>query len=450
MTNLYVSYRGRYVMAINGNYYTPHKGDDYKKLDNSAIINHLNQKYAIGIFSAKHGSKFICFDVDVPDPAVVRAVMHGLCSFGFHKESIHVSTSGGKGYHVEMFFTDLVYLNLLHDLYLWVIEKEGLDKKKVEFRPTFTQAIKLPLGKHHKTGNVCWYLDRDTLDPIEDQEYVKKIIPMDRDAVEKMIRKKLETEGVSSGFYHEPKREHDETSAPLLDGGFIEYSDCPMMTGPGTRHNMMKSIAVRERYKGTPQEEIAALLQEWAKQQNPDFITDPWNYVMDDAEQLACAVWKPTFVVKDRIIIITQGDLQAVLSCHAPTQKHVLFLILLFVRRYGNACLSASRIARHIGCTLQGAQKALAGLEERGLISKSQGKTVYTGGKFVAGANVYKYHPLLGSDVTQQISVDWDFKEETFMKVYADTMRNNVSEEEQKRYFSKKEMEELDGNQNNV
>ena len=431
-------------MAINGTYYTPHKGDDYKKLDNSAIIGHLNQKYAVGIFSAKHGSKFICFDVDLPDPEVVHRVIHGLCLFGFPKEQIYVSSSGGKGYHVEMFFTNLVYLNLLHDLYLWVLQKEGLDKKKVEFRPTYTQAIKLPLGKHHKTGNICWYLDRDTLAPIEDQGYVMKIIPMDRDRVEKMIQAKLASEGISSGFFNEPHSSEPCLSEPCSkDEAQIEYSDDPMMTAPGTRHSMMKYIAVRERYKDTPQEEIEEKLKDWASKQNPDFITDPWGVVMYDAEHLAHDVWKPTFVVKDRVLIITKGDIQDILSCHASLQKQILFLILLYTRRYGTACLSAARIARHMKCSPLGVQKALVSLGEKGLISKSPGKTVYSKGKFVAGANVYKFRPSLGGDVGTTISVDWNFKEDTFKGVYLKTMRDNVSREDWKKYFTKKEMEEL-------
>lgn len=436
LTKLYVSYRGKYVISIGGRYYTPHSGQEYKRLDNSAIIGHLNQKYSLGVFSSAYSSKFVCFDIDLPDHDVVRKVIDGLHEFGFPEDRIYVSTSGGKGFHVEIFFTDLVYLNLLRDLYLWVIKKKDLDPKKVEFRPTFTQAIKLPLSKHCKTGNICWFLDRKTLTPIEDQEYVTSIVQVDRDRAEDLIREKV---GAGS-IYTEPKK---VIKPRRIDSSSVEYSEYPMMTGPGMRHNMMKCIAVRERYKGTGQEEIAAKLKEWLAKQNPDFITDPWGYALDDADRLACDVWKPGFVVKERAVTITQADIQAILSCHAPAQKRTLFLIYMYTMRYGEARMSAVRMARNVGCSSQAVTNALATLESRGLISKRLGDTVFTNGKFVAGANSYKYRPPFDRAVGEKVPVNWDFREETFASAYTDMVRRTIPRKDWPKYFTKKEMEEL-------
>ena len=441
MKKLYVTYRGKYVLSIDGKYYTPHSGTEFKKLDGNAIIGHLNRKYAIGVFSAQYGSKFLCFDIDLSDHNVVHKVIDGLKEFGFPENRIYVSSSGGKGYHVEIFFTDLVYLNLLKSLYLWMIQQKGLDPKKVEFRPTFTQAIKLPLSKHHKTGNICWYLDRKTLAPIEDQGYITSIIQMDRDWVEKLIRGRLEVEG----FYNEPKRA--KPTAKPIDGSCVEYPEYPMMTGPGMRHNMMKCIAVRERYKGTEQEEIAEKLKVWLTEQNPDFITDTWGDAVDDAERLACDVWKPKFVVREREVTIAPEDMETILSCHAPTQKRILFLMCMYTRRYGRAQMTYARIARYAGCSTQAAVNALDALESKGLVAKRASDTVYTNGKFVAGANIYKYCPPLLNGVDDNIiPVHWDFKEETFTNAYVDTMRRFVPQEDWSKYFTKKEMEELKQN----
>ena len=448
LASLYVSYRGRYVVAKDGKYFTPHnfENGEFKSLDNKALISHLNHQYAVGVFASRYNSKFVCFDVDLPDPHVVHEIIDALCEFGFPKEQIYVSSSGGKGYHVEMFFTDLVYLNLLHDLYLWVIEKKNLDPKKVEFRPTYTQAIKLPLGKHHKTGNICWYLDRDTLVPIEDQGYVMKIIPMDRDAAEDLIRSHNKK---NPSFYNEPLPAKEYTP---IDSSLLRYDEDPVLTAPGSRHNTMKSIAVRERYKDTPQEEIEAKLKEWARKQNPEYITDPWGVVMEDAERLAHDVWKPTFVIKGRNVTFSPSDMRTLLSCHSPFQKRVLFLIMIYAKRYGEAHISSAKMARIVGCSLQGLYKALSYLEDCGLISKKQGKRSYHDGKFVSGSNSYVYKPCLNSHEPcscepclshELCSVDWDFKEETFKEVYLKTMRDNVPQADWKKYFTKKELEEL-------
>ena len=441
MTNLYVTYRGKYVLSIGGKYYTPHSGPDYKKLDNRAIIGHLNRRYAVGVFSSAYSSKFLCFDIDLPDHDVVHKVIDGLKEFGFPENRIYVSSSGGKGFHVEIFFTDLVYLNILKSLYLWVIQRKDLDPKKVEFRPTFTQAIKLPLSIHPKTGNMCWYLDRDTLEPIEDQGYITRIVQMDRDRSTELIRSKLAEEGRLEGFYNEPKRAKPQPKP--IAASRVEYPEWPMMTGPGTRHSMMKSIAVRERYKGTDQETIEAKLNEWLSQQNPSFITDPWGEAVEDAARLARDVWKPGFVVREREVTIARDDVQAILSCHAPAQKRALFLVCMYTRRYGGARMAYSRIARYIGCSAQAAVMALAELEKRGLVAKQTGHTVYTNGKFVAGANTYKYCPPFERSPGGEIPVDWDFQAETCTDAYVNTIRRIVPQEDWSKYFAKKEMEEL-------
>ena len=437
-TRLYVSYRGRYVVAINGHMYIPHVNDkECKKLDNTAIIGHLNQKYAIGVFAALIGSPFICFDVDLADKDVVRSVIDGINEFGIPRDYIHVSTSGGKGFHVEVFFTGLVFTNLLHDLYTYVIEHKNLDPKKVEFRPTFGQAIKLPLSKHHKTGRVCWYLDRETLEPIEDIGYVLSIQRMERDLVEKMIREKVK----KSEEYIPPPVDPSIKESTTLS---LEYGTLPMLTGPGMRYNTMKNIAVRERYKGTPQEEIESKLIEWAKEQNSDFITDPWTTVVKDAESLAGFVWRDGFVTKDRKLFISHADIENILSSvRTKLQRRIAFLILLYCRRYGAARLSAQRISRNTGCSLFACQKALGVLEAAGIIEKRNGKISYSDEKFVAAPNTYIYHLNKISELGGNIEVDWNFKEKTFVDTYLKVMSENVPRESWEKKFTKKEFEEL-------
>ena len=113
LTDLYVSYRGRYIEARNNNgrpsIYIPHRGHEVKRLDNEALINHMRRRVAVGVFAGTKSSKFITFDIDLPDPEIVRKVMAGIEAVGFRHEDIHVSSSGGKGYHVEIFFSDLMF-----------------------------------------------------------------------------------------------------------------------------------------------------------------------------------------------------------------------------------------------------------------------------------------------------------------------------------------------------
>ena len=143
LERLYVSYYDRYVMAVGGAIFipktkpTPENGGEAKprRLDNRALVAHMKRRLAVGVFAGEKSSKFICFDVDLPDPGAVHAIMDALVKVGFPKESLYVSSSGGKGYHIEIFFNRLMSTLVLRKLYEHVIAETGLDPRKVEFRP---------------------------------------------------------------------------------------------------------------------------------------------------------------------------------------------------------------------------------------------------------------------------------------------------------------------------
>lgn len=181
LCDLYITYRRRYVVMqaapeLEAGYriYMPKSSSGPVKLTNRAVCRHLNRQIAISVFAGAYSSKFICFDVDYPDLFEVKKLIEILNGYGVSRDLIYVSTSGGKGYHVEIFFDGLVYTEQLRKFYDCVCVDGNFDPHKIEFRPTNGQAIKLPLSVHFKTGRVCWYLDRDTLQPIEDPAYVDR------------------------------------------------------------------------------------------------------------------------------------------------------------------------------------------------------------------------------------------------------------------------------------
>lgn len=138
------------------------KNGAYCKLTSGVLLNHLEQKYAICVYSGKWGSKFMCFDVDDGNKETVFQIISELEKLGIPHRMIYVSYSGGKGYHVELFCQEIISTEQWYRMYLTVIHLGNLEQHKVEFRPTHTQSIKLPLSCHAKSGNVCWYVDRDT------------------------------------------------------------------------------------------------------------------------------------------------------------------------------------------------------------------------------------------------------------------------------------------------
>ena len=157
----YVVMSAKYTKTVN-HYYT-----------DKVIESHLNGYYALATFAGEKVTRFISVDIDEGGKKVVRQVMDAFAELGIPRDKIYVSTSGKKGHHVDIFFSPWIYNEKAKNLYDLMIWRTGLNPKKVEFRPTHRQAVKIPLGVHATTGRRCWYLDRDTLQPIERMDYIK-------------------------------------------------------------------------------------------------------------------------------------------------------------------------------------------------------------------------------------------------------------------------------------
>lgn len=242
INQLYISFRKRYVLSIpGGSMFTPKKnGDLHSVLTNGVIRNHLDHKYAVAIYAGPKTSKFLCFDVDDGKPESVRAIIDYLECLRIPRRHIYVSYSGGKGYHVELFFDELVYSNVLRGLYDMVIEGTGLDSHKVEFRPTHGNAIKLPLSVHAKTGNICWFVDRETLTPIKRDDYLMEIEQIPAALINRIVPIEYSTHAQKTSRAAKVGETHREESVP----------DEETLREPGTRHNHMRKIAVYQRMAG--------------------------------------------------------------------------------------------------------------------------------------------------------------------------------------------------------
>ena len=456
MSKLYISHRRHYVESANGKYYVPkYKGTKEDcTLTDRVVIEHLNRQYAIAVFAGPYSSPFVCFDVDIPDKDVVRRLVDALVDFGFPREKIYISSSGGKGYHVEMFFTGLTYTYWLKSMYDIICANYEFDSHKIEFRPTDRQAIKLPLSVHYKTGNVCWYLDQETLEPIEDIGYILNIEQIDRDWAMDLIRKRVRESRRVVTLAEELRERKKGEGEPEVEYPVEEhvatklYSDTyPMLVSPGTRHNAMKSIAVYERYKGTAQEEIVKILMRWIDEQDHAFYTSSREEVLTDAEKLAAFVWSDKFCAVDRNVFFNEFDIRNLLKVSGRMQRRILFLIIALCKRHRVAVVSAERIAHFVGTSGSSAGKMIKVLVEKKIISYNPGRKTFKDGRYIVAPNHYLYNTIGGFD-SLHIPLDWDFKEESFGEAYLGLLRRAVPADEWDIYFTKKELEELrnDGN----
>lgn len=451
---LYVSYKGRYVMAVDGNTFIPKTDDVPRRLDNRAVCGHVNCKYAIGVYAGMQSSKFISFDVDTGRKEDVKSIISILTEAGFPKEKIYVSSSGGKGYHVEMFFNGLMFTNVLQALYEYVCEEGGFDPKKIEFRPTHKQAIKLPLSVHPRTGNMCWFVDRDTLEPIRDKRYILGIEKIDSGEAAKII---LNLVGASRFYKDIYEHREVDTETPSKSYDVTRFDgEYPVLTGTGMTHKTIVSIAVHERYKGVPQEEIETKLLDWLEIQNPDYITDPIDTVRKDIRSTVDWAFSPSFVATETTakkgvspkIIFTKDDVRLLLEQGSRIRKKALFLIMCGQKKYGNMTMSYDRMAEIIGCSAQGVIKAFKALEDGGVIQKKRQRSLQAGEKVIPLPNQYRVvgKPQEGTWVwilEESVSLTDELTPDGFMNMWKTLIKKMVKPQHMKRYFTAKELEEL-------
>ena len=151
----------RIEQQSDGSYYVKHNG-----LARSHLISHLQGSKTVGIFSGDVYSKYLCFDIDTGSYSKakarndVRVLVWSLISeFDIPKEYITVADSGNKGYHIYLLFDDVIQVDYLRAFYHEVLDRTGYSASDIEFRPTATQGVKLPLGIHQKTGKRCYFVD---------------------------------------------------------------------------------------------------------------------------------------------------------------------------------------------------------------------------------------------------------------------------------------------------
>lgn len=156
INEFYITLRYRWIEAApgkDGGFFTVKRP---WKLNDSDIIDHLNGKRTIGLYFPQKVSKFIGFDVDTLDREVLNNVYQAVIRLGVAEESILMSYSGNKGYHLDIFLSEPLDKASIKQFYETVLNETGATKKQLELRGGGGQAYKLPFGYHAKTGRYCF------------------------------------------------------------------------------------------------------------------------------------------------------------------------------------------------------------------------------------------------------------------------------------------------------
>lgn len=392
LLNLYCLYRRRWVCMMDPAKVIYPIQTIKERFTDGHIFNHLDGNYCVCVFAGEHATKFITIDVDLGEPEVVHQVIDTMVEMGIPKELIYVSYSGRKGYHVDIFFKDFIYNACAEKFYWAMIERSGLNPRKVEFRPTHGQAIKLPLGVHQTTGNRCWFVDRDTLEPIENYEYIFGIERIPKEYMEELV----------DNIVNEHMREmYNEIARTRTHGRMRMKLDDESLTvtEPGTRHNLQKKVAARARMDGFDYDDIVRIQMEWYRQQDAGLIRSSEADVRKDAELLASWAVKNVEIKhvasathrSDTFFRIHKSSIPYILNAPTKAIRLVLFLLVVFCDKYGNAKLSYRTISEYTGVSEESVAKAIKWLSSEGYIDKKN--STYRRDAFLAlrGSNVYSF-----------------------------------------------------------
>lgn len=384
MWQLYVNNCSRYVRCQDGQIWVPKKKAEQRDplyLSLTVLHGHVDERYNVGVYASQKSAKFICFDIDYSNIEILKAVVDVLADLGFDRRDIHPSVSGGKGFHVEIFFDKPMANAALKRLYEGVIAAGGFDRHKVEFRPTPNQAVRLPLSRHYKTGAVGWYLDPETLQPIESKEYIYEIQQVSREFASALI-----------GRIKLPKPEKPKVSHVVCDVS----DDMPRLTARGQRHTMMVSIAVTQRKRGYDADTIYENLLAWVAVQNRSLISSTDAEIEADARRIAD--WTRDIVVTKKQpdrpygrAVFDSDDLNYILNGRNKTERRILFRVMLARKIFKKDHTKQALIAMTLGVEERTVARSMLAMGERGLVEIVPGKRAKKkiGGGYCRTANTY-------------------------------------------------------------
>ena len=414
---------------------------------------HINNRKTICVSGRKYHTKFMCFDVDEQDPEHIHLLIDKIESAGIPRDRVYVSTSGGKGYHIDIFFDKPVFKSEIENFFNEIRRDPAIEGINMECRPQKKKTIKIPLGWNFKTEKKCWYVDRETLEPIEDMEYVFGIEKISGDMFHELvhnINKKKLIEDIKIA-----KSRQSERAAKAVRTK-VKPSNVPIITGPGQRHEKMLKYAVWLRTGGYDRDEIYDELMRWVSKQNPGYISSSTEDIERDAGKIAYDVtraYEPREFsesvkpVGNEKRVLKADDIRRVLAAGSKSDRKVAMLIIAHCRVFGNCRLGYERLAEITGVSKNTAQSAVNRMLASKLIVKNNvGGRKFKDGEPVMCPNEY----MLGEggeaadvDVSHDVEFNIDEVTENFDKFYYEALASVCTMQALHKYLSKSEVQKI-------
>jgi len=346
---LYITTRRKYIYQDGESYLEANvdKRSGNFKLTDSLIKQHLRGTKTYGVFNANTVNKFITFDIDFSDDMPMARWATGkmvnvLCrDFGIPFGDIHVSYSGNKGYHIDLFLDKPIKLTDAEAFYEKVRNRAELERHQVEFRPTYKQGVKLPLGVHAKTGNRCWFVDRETFEPIESFDYLNDVEPMDHSVIMDAL---IELTQEQTEDYEAVVRATDTTVNVVTEekafGKVREILKAGRLLHSGSRHNTTVLLASFFNTQGYEREDAKMLILDIMDNTPTEFFskTTTREFIERETERIVNLAYDNDYKLgnSEQRITIYKSEILAVLKVGTFRQKQLAYAMLITSKRYGD------------------------------------------------------------------------------------------------------------------
>lgn len=370
-----------------------HKNKKILKMNDSLIKSHLNGKGAYGVFSAKDFTKFLTFDVDVKDD-LLRAkynaikLVESLKQVGIKDKDIHISFSGNKGYHVDLYFIEPIGNDIAFEFYEMMLKHSDCTSKEIEFRPYMLKyGVKLPLGIHQVTRKRCWYVDYyNYFKPIKSFDHILTIEQMDVEVLYSILERERDIYDEQEIIEVEETRQVIENKITALNSykhnidekETIESIEKLINEGlqiVGTRHNSSFKIAKYFRHQGFEQEETLEMLNEWIRQQDETKYSTPLEDCYKDNELIVHYIYEKEVAMtfESKIIEVTYEEMKQIIKLKSLNQKLIAYCLLIHSKRFANQqgvfYMSFNQMAISSGLSNKTVRTIVNQLEEIGILN---------------------------------------------------------------------------------
>lgn len=423
LNELYITTRKKYIKQKGDQYSTFNRFEHSNALTLSdwMLQLHLDGEETYGVFNGNTVNKFITFDVDYADDqpmakwATLKLIDVLESEFNIRSHDIHVSFSGNKGYHIDLFFDEPIKADDAIAFYQRVIATADLPSNKVEFRPTYRQAVKLPLGIHQKTGARCWFVDRYTLEPIESLDYLDAVEPMDHSLIlDALIDLTVEQEAEFKEIKERTNVNVTVVSESQAFEKVTEILTAGQLLRSNTRHETTVLLAAFCNSQGYDQDDAVGIIMEtlwntpreyFSKNSTPEL----WQ---SEAERIVKYAYDRNYQLgnADMPITIYRSEILAVLNVGTFRQKQLAYAMLVTSKRYGSTFyLTMNTAMRMIGASKPTVSSAIKKLVEVGFIEYVRKREIDKGRSRELGRPLYKpnrYRILIEKPKANEQSVE--------------------------------------------